>query len=78
MGIHSVFGVFFTIVSGFVQSLYFGRMFCVLSRRNQLGDPNPIDAREALLLSVGGGVGGSNIAGIAVDITLGRTGGNKD
>ena len=53
-------------------------MFCVLSRRNQLGDPNPIDAREALLLSVGGGVGGINNAGIAVDITLGRTGGNKD
>jgi len=49
-------------------------MFRVLSSRNQSGDPNTITAREALLLSVGGRVGGGNIAGVAVAITLGGPG----
>lgn len=69
-----VLGIFFTIVSGFVQFRYFIRMFRVLSSRNQSGDPNTITAREALLLSVGGRVGGGNIAGVAVAITLGGPG----
>lgn len=69
-----VLGVFFTIVSGFVQFKYFGRMFRVLSNKNQSGDPNAITAREALLVSVGGRVGGGNIAGVAVAITLGGPG----
>ena len=69
-----VLGVFFTIISGFVQFKYFIRMFRVLSSSNQSGDPNTITAREALLLSVGGGVGGGNIAGVAVAITLGGPG----
>jgi AGCS family alanine or glycine:cation symporter len=69
-----VLGVFFTIISGFVQFKYFIRMFRVLSSRNQSGDPNTITAREALLLSVGGRVGGGNIAGVAVAITLGGPG----
>ncbi|MFT7572163.1 MAG: AGCS family alanine or glycine:cation symporter [Paracoccaceae bacterium] len=69
-----VLGVFFTIVSGFVQFKYFIRMFRVLSSSNQSGDPNTITAREALLLSVGGRVGGGNIAGVAVAITLGGPG----
>ena len=69
-----VFGVFITIMSGFVQVQFFGRMFRVLSGRNQNSDPNAISAREALLVSVGGRVGGGNIAGVAVAITLGGPG----
>ncbi|MEJ8476344.1 alanine/glycine:cation symporter family protein [Roseibium algae] len=69
-----VIGVFFTVVSGFVQLQYFGRMFRVLSSKNQSGDPNAISARAALLLSVGGRVGGGNIAGVAVAISLGGPG----
>jgi AGCS family alanine or glycine:cation symporter len=69
-----VLGLFFTFASGFVQFKYFFRMFRVLSGKNQSGDPNAISAREALLLSVGGRVGGGNIAGVAVAITLGGPG----
>ena len=69
-----VFGVFITVMSGFVQFEYFTRMFRVLSSKNQTGDPNAISAREALLISVGGRVGGGNIAGVAVAITLGGPG----
>lgn len=69
-----VFGVFITVMSGFVQFEYFFRMFRVLSSKNQTGDPNAISAREALLISVGGRVGGGNIAGVAVAITLGGPG----
>ncbi|WP_434054721.1 MAG: alanine/glycine:cation symporter family protein [Roseibium sp.] len=69
-----IIGVFFTVVTGFVQIRFFKRMFRVLSSKNQTGDPNAISAREALLLSVGGRVGGGNIAGVAVAITLGGPG----
>ena len=69
-----VFGVFMTLVTGFVQFRFFRRMFGVLSSRNQTGDPNAISAREALLVSVGGRVGGGNIAGVAVAISLGGPG----
>ncbi|WP_022953511.1 alanine/glycine:cation symporter family protein [Leucothrix mucor] len=69
-----IIGIFFTIVTGFVQFRFFGRMFRVLSGKNQSGDPNAISAREALLVSVGGRVGGGNIAGVAVAITLGGPG----
>ncbi len=69
-----VFGLFMTLVTGFVQFRFFGRMFSVLSSKNQTADPNAISAREALLVSVGGRVGGGNIAGVAVAITLGGPG----
>lgn len=69
-----VFGVFITIMSGFVQFEFFGRMFRVLSGKNQNSDPNNLSARQALLVSVGGRVGGGNIAGVAVAITLGGPG----
>lgn len=69
-----VFGLFITVLTGFVQFEYFTRMFRVLSAKNQSGDPNAISAREALLISVGGRVGGGNIAGVAVAITLGGPG----
>ncbi|MBX3684795.1 MAG: alanine:cation symporter family protein [Rhodocyclaceae bacterium] len=69
-----VMGLFFTLGSGFVQFRYFKRMFRVLSGKNQSHDANAISAREALLVSVGGRVGGGNIAGVAVAITLGGPG----
>ncbi len=69
-----VFGAFITIATGFVQIEYFGRMFRVLSNKNNSDDDSQISAREALLVSVGGRVGGGNIAGVAVAITLGGPG----
>jgi len=69
-----VLGLFFTMATGFVQLRYFGRMFRVLAGQNEAADPNAISAREALLISVGGRVGGGNIAGVAVAITLGGPG----
>jgi alanine or glycine:cation symporter, AGCS family len=69
-----IFGVFITVMTGFVQIEYFGRMFGVLRSDNDESDPNSISAREALLVSVGGRVGGGNIAGVAVAISLGGPG----
>ncbi|MFW8595721.1 alanine/glycine:cation symporter family protein [Cribrihabitans neustonicus] len=69
-----IFGVFITLATGFVQFQFFGRMFRVLRNDANSDDPGQISAREALLLSVGGRVGGGNIAGVAVAITLGGPG----
>ncbi|WP_432452622.1 MULTISPECIES: alanine/glycine:cation symporter family protein [unclassified Agarivorans] len=69
-----ILGLFFTLVTGFVQFRFFGRMFHVLLNKNQTAGKNAISGREALLLSVGGRVGGGNIAGVAVAITLGGPG----
>ncbi|MCT8159427.1 alanine/glycine:cation symporter family protein [Pseudoruegeria sp. SHC-113] len=69
-----VFGGFITMLTGFVQIRFFKRMFRVLSGKNQSADPDAISAREALLISVGGRVGGGNIAGVAVAITVGGPG----
>ncbi len=69
-----VLGCFFTIASGLVQFRFFGRMWRVLFPG---GEPEPgahVSSREALLVSVGGRVGGGNIAGVAVAITLGGPG----
>ena len=68
-----VLGVFFTMASGFVQFRFFKRMFSVLWS-DEDGDPSKISAREALLVSVGGRVGGGNIAGVAVAISAGGPG----
>jgi len=67
-----IFGTFITVATGFVQFRFFGRMFRVLTRGGT--DSGRISAREALLVSVGGRVGGGNIAGVAVAITLGGPG----
>jgi len=69
-----IFGVFITLMTGFVQFRFFGRMFRVLKPKNEYADPNQISARQALMVSVGGRVGGGNIAGVAVAITLGGPG----
>ncbi|WP_282026706.1 alanine/glycine:cation symporter family protein [Limimaricola cinnabarinus] len=67
-----VLGGAFTLMSGFVQLRFFGRMWGVLSERgNRDGG---VSSREALLVSIGGRVGGGNIAGVAVAITLGGPG----
>jgi AGCS family alanine or glycine:cation symporter len=68
-----IFGLFFTLASRFVQVQFFWRMFDILIKPNKT-DPDAISGREALLLSVGGRVGGGNIAGVAVAITLGGPG----
>ena len=49
-------------------------MFSVLTGDNETTDPTKISAREALFVSVGGRVGGGNIAGVAVAITAGGPG----
>jgi AGCS family alanine or glycine:cation symporter len=69
-----VIGGFFTLASGFVQLQFFGRMFRVLFPGGQTKAEGHVSSREALLVSVGGRVGGGNIAGVAVAITLGGPG----
>ncbi|PMR71205.1 alanine/glycine:cation symporter family protein [Halomonas heilongjiangensis] len=69
-------GIGFTLASRFVQFRHFGRMFRILSasqafRRDKHGH---LSSFQALLLSVAGRVGGGNIAGVAVAITLGGPG----
>lgn len=68
-----VLGIFFTISSRFVQFRYFLKMFNIL--RDTLHDKEGhISSFQALMLSVAGRVGGGNIAGVAVAITLGGPG----
>lgn len=67
-----IFGLLFTIVGNFAQVKYFKRMFSVF-RSDEVGDSG-ITARQALLVSIGGRVGGGNIAGVAVAISLGGPG----
>ena len=69
-----VLGCFFTVASGLVQFRFFGRMFRVLFPGGQVEPGGHVSSREALLVSVGGRVGGGNIAGVAVAITLGGPG----
>ncbi|QEM82845.1 alanine/glycine:cation symporter family protein [Halomonas binhaiensis] len=69
-------GIGFTIASRFVQFRYFGRMFRILGageafKRDKHGH---LSSFQALVLSVAGRVGGGNIAGVAVAITLGGPG----
>jgi alanine or glycine:cation symporter, AGCS family len=69
-----VIGLFFSFTSGWVQFRFFGRMFRVLFPGKLAGAEGHVSSREALLISVGGRVGGGNIAGVAVAITLGGPG----
>ncbi len=69
-----VLGCFFTLASGLVQFRFFGRMFRVLFPGGQIEPGRHVSSREALFVSVGGRVGGGNIAGVAVAITLGGPG----
>ncbi len=66
-------GIFFTVSSKFVQFRYFFKMFNIL--RDTVHDKQGhISSFQALMLSVAGRVGGGNIAGVAVAITLGGPG----
>ena len=69
-----VLGLFFTLASGGVQFRFFKRMFRVLFPGEQPDAEGRVSSREALFVSVGGRVGGGNIAGVAVAITLGGPG----
>lgn len=76
IGVLISLGLWFTIASRFVQFRYFGQMFKIFSgkqlfKHEQQGH---LSSFQALLLSVAGRVGGGNIAGVAVAITLGGPG----
>lgn len=66
-------GLWFTIASRAVQFRYFGHMFTVIRQafRHEAGR---LSSFQALALSVAGRVGGGNIVGVAVAITLGGPG----
>ncbi|MCW8844750.1 MAG: alanine:cation symporter family protein [Gammaproteobacteria bacterium] len=66
-------GLWFTIASGAVQFRYFGHMFGIMREafKHQAGR---LSSFQALTLSVAGRVGGGNIAGVAVAISLGGPG----
>ncbi len=68
-----ILGIFFTISSRFVQFRYFFKMFNIL-RETVHDKEGHISSFQALMLSVAGRVGGGNIAGVAVAITLGGPG----
>ena len=66
-------GLYFTVASRFVQFRYFGRMFRVLGGALHR-EAGHVSSFQALVVSVAGRVGGGNIAGVAVAITLGGPG----
>ncbi len=68
-----ILGLFFTIISRFVQFRYFFKMFNIF-RESVRDKEGHISSFQALMLSVAGRVGGGNIAGVAVAITLGGPG----
>lgn len=68
-----ILGIFFTVSSRFVQFRYFFRMFNIL-RESVHDKQGHVSSFQALMLSVAGRVGGGNIAGVAVAITLGGAG----
>lgn len=69
-------GLWFTIGTRFVQFRYFGRMFAILSANQAFSHDKHghLSSFQALVLSVAGRVGGGNIAGVAVAITIGGPG----
>lgn len=69
-----IFGIIFTVTTRFIQLRYFGRMWRVVGGGEKVADPDQISARQALIVSIGGRVGGGNISGVAVAITLGGPG----
>ncbi len=66
-------GLWFTVATRFVQFRYFRRMFASL-RQGMEHQPGQLSSFQALVVSVGGRVGGGNIAGVAVAISLGGPG----
>jgi len=66
-------GLWFTVASRFVQFRYFAQMFRSLGR-GMHHEGTHVSSFQALVVSVAGRVGGGNIAGVAVAITLGGPG----
>lgn len=66
-------GLLFTVASRFVQFRFFGRMFAVLGSAMH-HEAGHVSSFQALVVSVAGRVGGGNIAGVAVAISLGGPG----
>lgn len=69
-----VIGIYFTLMTRFVQLRYFGRMFKLARPGKAATGSAQVSGWDALMLSVGGRVGGGNVAGVAVAITLGGPG----
>lgn len=67
-------GARFTVGSRGVQVRLFRRMFSVLANIDWRGSERGISSFQALVVSIAGRVGGGNIAGVAVAITLGGPG----
>ncbi|WP_417526815.1 alanine/glycine:cation symporter family protein [Marinomonas shanghaiensis] len=67
-------GIWFTFATRFVQFRYFGNMFGILTAKHHEPDGKHLSSFQALILSVAGRVGGGNIAGVAVAITIGGPG----
>ena len=67
-------GLRFTVGSRFVQLRLFGAMFKGLWHSHLSGTSRGISGFQALVVSVAGRVGGGNIAGVAVAMTLGGPG----
>lgn len=67
-------GLRFTLASRFVQIRLFTAMFAQLRVSRSADAVRGISGFQALLVSVAGRVGGGNIAGVAVAITLGGPG----
>lgn len=66
-------GLYFSILSRFVQFRYFGSMFRIFRQAFQR-QTGHLSSFQALMLSVAGRVGAGNIAGVAVAIMLGGPG----
>jgi len=69
-----VIGLYFTLITRFVQLRYFGRMWSLAIPKKGETPAGQISGWDALMISVGGRVGGGNLAGVAVAITLGGPG----
>ncbi len=69
-----VVGLYFTLLTGFVQLRYFGRMFRQASPGHNEARSGGISGWQALMVSVGGRVGGGNLAGVAAAMVLGGPG----
>lgn len=69
-----VIGLYFTLITRFVQIRYFGRMFKLAKPGAGGAAEGQVSGWDALMVSVGGRVGGGNVAGVAVALTLGGPG----
>jgi len=69
-----IIGIYFTLMTRFVQFRYFGRMFKLANPKHDGVSAGQVSGWDALMLSVGGRVGGGNVAGVAVALVLGGPG----